>query len=131
MCLAIFEYLAIFKYVLISEQQFKNILKTFSNLFFAIQTIAKIVEFLLDNIILLNKQLQQQITNKLKELRYVKLDLQNTYLQIGYIISLAYTNNKANIYWLSILEYKQTIYNILVAKLYIIVHRFIIEKRYW
>ena len=82
-----------------SKWQLENLLQVSSDLFLAAQTAAKTVEFSANNIALLNKQLQQQISNKSRGLRYVKLDLQDTYLQIGYVICLANIINKAHIYW--------------------------------
>lgn len=53
-----FEYLAIFKGMLMSKWQSENPLKISFNTSIAAQTTTQIVEFFLDNITLLNKQLQ-------------------------------------------------------------------------
>ena len=69
----------------------------------AAQIAAQTVEFSPDNIALLNKRLQRQTTNKSRQLLHVKLDPQDTHLQIGYVICVANITNKVNIIdWLSI-----------------------------
>ncbi len=79
------------------------------NLFLAVQTAKQTVEFLLDNIALLNKWLQWQIT------------------EIGYVIYLANVINKANtIYW-----WPQLMCGVLAADLYTMAHGFDIEKQHW
>lgn len=57
MRLTMFEYLTIFKYALMSKWQSENLLETSFKPYFAAQTAVQIVEFLLDNTPLLNKQL--------------------------------------------------------------------------
>lgn len=97
--------------------------EAFFHLFYAAQT----VKFLPDNNALSNKQLQRQITNKLCELRYVKLD-QDTLLlsQIGCIICFANAINKANIiYWC-----KQITRGVLAAKFYTMAYGFEIKKQH-
>ena len=106
------------------------------NLFQAAQT----VEFLPDDIALLNKRLQWQITNKSQGLHYIKLD-QDTLqlvvftdssfannkdmsLQIYYVICLADATSKVNIIHWSLIEYKQVTQNVLAAKLYGMAHGF-------
>ena len=121
---------AIFKYAAMSKWQSENLLQVSSNPFFATQTAIKTVEFLVNNIALLNKQLQQQITNKFRGLRHVKLDLQDTHLQIGYIICLANRTNKANIHWSSIQKCERMTCNILVVKLHVMAYRLAIEKQH-
>ena len=59
---AIFEYLAIFKYTLMSKWQSENLLKVTSNPFLAAQIAAQTVKSFSDNNALSNKQLQWQIT---------------------------------------------------------------------
>lgn len=51
-----------------SKCQLENLLEAFSNLFFVAKIIANIVEILLNNIFLLNKQLQQKNNNKSQKL---------------------------------------------------------------
>ncbi len=78
------------------------------NLFFAAQTVEQTVEFSPDDIALLNKRLQWQIT------------------EICYVICLANVINKANtIYW-----WLQLIRGVSAADLYAMAHGLDIEKRY-
>ena len=117
-----------FKYAPMFKWQSQNILQVSSDPSLAAQTAAKTVEFSANDIALLNKQLQQQITDKSRGLRHVKLNPQDTHLQIGYVIYLANTTNKANIHWSSILKCERMTRNILAAKLHVMAHRLAIEK---
>lgn len=102
---------------------------------------AQTVEFLPDNIALLNKQLQWQITNKSRRIRYDKLDRDTLQLavftdssfannkdlssQIGYVICLSDAINKANIIHCSI-KYKRVTRSVLAAELYRVAYGFVI-----
>ncbi len=79
------------------------------NLFLATETAKQTVEFLSDNIVLLNKQLQWQIT------------------KISYVICLANVISKANIiYW-----WPQLMCVVSTADLYMMGHGLDIEKQHW
>ena len=106
------------------------------NLFQAAQT----VEFLPDDIALLNKRLQWQITNKSQGLHYIKLDQdtlqlivftdssfvnnKDMLLSISYVICHADTTSKANIIHWSSIKYKRVTRSVLVAELYKMAHGF-------
>ena len=107
---------------------------------FELSRAAQTVEFSPDDIALLNKRLQWQITNKSRELRYVKLDRDTLQLvvftdssfannkdlssQISYVIYLANATNKANIIHWSSIKCKRLTRIVLVAELYAIAHGF-------
>ena len=102
--------------------------------------VAQTVEFLPDDIALLNKRLRWQITNKSRELRYVKLDQDTLQLvvftdssfannkdlssQIGYVICLADATKKAKIIHWSSLKCKRVTRSVLAAELYGMAHGF-------
>ena len=58
-----------------SKCQSENLLNVSFDPFFAVQIAAKTIKFLPNNIVLLNKQLQQQIIDKSQGLHHIKLDL--------------------------------------------------------
>ena len=107
---------------------------------FDLSRAAQTVEFLPDNIAMLNKRLQWQITNKSRGLRYIKLDQDTLQLivftdssfannkdmssQIGYVICLADATNKANIIHWSSIKCKRVTRSVLAAELYGIAHGF-------
>ncbi len=89
---------------------------------------------MLDNIVLLNKNSQWQITNKSRGLHYIKLDQnrlqlvvftdssfvnnKDMSLQIGYVICLADATSKANIIHWSSIKCKRVTHSVLAAELY-------------
>jgi hypothetical protein len=93
-----------------------------------------------DDIISLNKRLQWQITNQTRGLRYVKLDQSSLQLvvftdssfannrdsssQIGYVICLSDSTNKANILHWSSVKCKRVTRSVLAAELFAMVHGF-------
>ena len=111
-----------------------------SEAFFNLSRAPQTVKFLPDDIAMLNKRLQWQITNKSRGLRYIKLDQDMLQLvvftdssfannkdmssQIGYVIPLADTTNKANIIHWSSIKCKRVIHSVLPAELYGMAHGF-------
>ena len=107
---------------------------------FNLSRAAQTVKFLPDNIAILNKRLQWQITNKSRGLRYIKLDQDTLQLvvftdspfannkdmlsQIGYVIYLVDATNKANIIHWSLIKCKQITQSVLAAELYGMAHGF-------
>ena len=107
---------------------------------FDLSRAAQTVEFSADDIALLNKRLQWQITNKSRGLRYIKLDQDTFQLvvftdssfannkdmlsQIGYVICLADATNKANIIYWSLIKCKRVTRSVLAAELYGMAHGF-------
>ncbi len=105
-----------------------------SEVSFDLSQAAQTVEFSPDNIALLNKRLQWQITNKFQGLRYVKLNQNTLQLvvfkdssfannkdllsQIGYVICLADATKKANIIHWSSMKCKRVTCSVLAAELY-------------
>ena len=106
---AIFKYLAIFKCAPISEWPSENLPEASFDPSFTTQTAVQIVEFLPNNIALLNKQLRRQTTNKSRQLRYVKPDPQDTHMS----------------------QYKQVKCNVLAIELYAMVHVLDSKKQHW
>ena len=76
---------------------------------------AQTIEFSPDNNVLLNKRLKWQITDKSCGLRYNQDTLLSS--QIGYVICLANTTNKANIDWYS-MKCKRVTRIVIAAELY-------------
>ncbi len=107
---------------------------------FDLSRVAQTVEFPPDDIALLNKRLQWQITNKSEGLRYVKLNQNDLQLvvftdssfainkdllsQIGYVICLANAAHKANIIHWSSIKCKQVTRSVLATELYGMAHGF-------
>ena len=107
---------------------------------FDLSRAAQTVKFSPDDIALLNKQLQWQISNKSRGLRYIKLDQDTLQLvvftdssfannkdmssQIGHVICLADATNKANIIHWSSIKYKRVTRSVLAAELYGMAHGF-------
>ena len=97
--------------------------------FFVPSYAAQTVEFLSDDQTLSNKQLQWQITNKSRGLRYVKPDPRDTHLfsQISYVICLANVINESNIiHWCP-----QLIRGVLATNFYAMANGFDIKKQHW
>lgn len=92
---------------------------------------------------MLNKRLQQQITNKFQRLHYIKLDQdtfqlivftdssfannKNMLLQIGYVICFVDIASKRNIIYQFFIKCKQVTRSVLAVQLYEKVYRFDIE----
>ena len=106
---AMFEYLAMFKYAPMSEWQSENLPEASFDPSLAAQTAAQTVEFSPDDIVLLNKRLRWQTTNKSRQLRHIKLDPRDTHIS----------------------QCKQVTRAVLAAKFYAMAHGLNIEKRHW
>ena len=107
---------------------------------FDLSQAAQTVESSPDDIALLNKRFQWQITNKSRGLRYVKLNQNTLQLvvftdssfannkdlssQIGYIICFSDAINKANIIYWSSIKCKWVTRSVLAAELYGMAHDF-------
>jgi hypothetical protein len=101
------------------------------------------IEFSSDDIILLNKRLQWQLNNKIKELNYVKLDrnslqqmifIDSSFVnnrdvssRIEYVICLVDLINQVNIIHWSFIKYKRVTRSVLIVELYEMTHSFDIE----
>ena len=77
---AMFKYLAMFKCAPISKWPSENLPEASFDPSLTTQTTAQTVKFSPDNIALLNKRLQQQTTNKFRQLCHVKLDPRDTHM---------------------------------------------------
>jgi hypothetical protein len=104
---------------------------------------AQSIEFIKNDIMTLNKRLKWQLNNKIRELKYVKLDQEllqlvvfinssfvndkNISSQISYVICLVDEINAINIIHWSSVKCKKIIRSVLVAELYAMTYEFNIE----
>jgi hypothetical protein len=109
--------------------------KTSFDLFVA----AQLIDHSFSDITILNKRLQWQIDNHIKELKFVKLDLtklrlivfidsffvnnRDLFSQIDYVIYLANSNHAKIVHWSST-KCKRVTRNVLTTKLYALAHDF-------